>query len=78
MFIPEEYVIIGAAIEPTNGGVRLKDKVHVDDVGKFKKKLKFPIEYYEDEYKFCKLEGDYWKIEGQPPITPQLVQALLS
>lgn len=77
MYIPEEFVIIGAALSLIGGQVSLKQKVHVKEVCDYMKKLKVPIEYYEDDYKYCELEGEYWVIKRQPDFDPRILSFLL-
>ena len=77
--IPEEFVIIGAALQRVGNSVALKKRVTSQEVKDYMNKLNTPIEYYEDEYKFCKLDSEgTWVIEGSPPLSPPIVQLLLN
>lgn len=80
MYLPEEFIIIGAALEYTQNGVRLKHKVTNDDINRYKRTMKFQVEYDEEQkdFEYFKWEDSAWSMIKQPPLNPQLVQILVS
>lgn len=77
--VPEEFLIIGAGLELTSNGVRLKNKVTNDDIKKYMKKVNLPLIYDNEpqEFEYYKLEDGAWVLIKQPPLNPQLVHILL-
>ena len=80
MYLPEEFIIIGAALEVTPQGARLKNKVTNDDINRYRRTIKFQIDYDEEQkdFEYFKWEDSAWLMIKQPPLTPQLVQILVS
>lgn len=79
IFIPEEYVIIGAALKIINGSVSIDKFVSNDMLKIYLKTFKLPITYDEvRDFKFCKEVDNGFEIIGKPPLTPQLVQLLFN
>ena len=80
MYLPEEFIIIGAALEVTPQGARLKNKVTNSDINRYRRVMKFQIEFDEEpkDFEFFKLVDNEWVMIKQPPLNPQIVQLLVS
>ena len=79
IFIPEEYVIIWAALKIINGSVSIDKFVSNDTLKSYLKTFKLPITYDEvRDFKFCKEVDNGFEIISKPPLTPQLVQLLFN
>ena len=48
MYLPEEFIIIGAALEVTPQGARLKNTVTNSDINRYRRVMKFQIEFDEE------------------------------
>jgi hypothetical protein len=76
--IPEEYIIIGAALKIVNNRVSIDKTVSKERIKEYLKTFKLPITYDEvRDFKFCKETDSGWEITSQPPLTPDLVQLLI-
>ena len=79
MAIPEEFIIIGAALTQKGRGVSMKRTVTNDDINAYKRRVYFPVIYDDSqEFEYCKFENGVWNIIKQPPLPPQLVHILLN
>ena len=69
LYIPEEFVIIGAALKLKNGTVSLQRHVSNERIKEYLKTFKLPITYDEvRDFHFVKETDDGFDIIGQPRI----------
>ena len=79
LYIPEEFVIIGAALKLKNGTVSLQRHVSNERIKEYLKTFKLPITYDEvRDFHFVKETDDGFDIIGQPPLNPILVKVLIN
>lgn len=79
LYIPEEFVIIGAALKLENGTVSLQRHVSSERIKEYLKTFKLPITYDEvRDFHFVKETDDGFDIIGQPPLNPILVKILIN
>ena len=73
MYLPYEFLIIGAAI--TLGKKTVTNKV----VSKYYSRCKYPIEYdSEDKLYYCSFEKDKYTISDNIQVPPYILQILTS
>lgn len=72
LFLPEEFLVIGASLKFNKGTF-----VSEDDVHKYMKICPFPIEYSDEEYHYIKFNEDKhgWDITI-PNVHPYILQIL--
>lgn len=79
LYIPEEFVIIGAALKLENGTVSLQRHVSNERIKEYLKTFKLPITYDEvRDFHFVKETDDGFDIISQPPLNSMLVKVLIN
>ena len=79
LYIPEEFVIIGAAIKLENGTISLQRHVSSERIKEYLKTFKLPITYDEvRDFHFVKETDDGFDIISQPPLNPMLIKVLIN
>lgn len=79
LYIPEEFIIIGAALKLENGTVSLQRHVSNERIKEYLKTFKLPITYDEvRDFHFVKETDGGFDIVGQPPLNPMLVKVLIN
>ncbi len=78
LFIPEEFIIIGAALELDGNDVRLNNHVSLHQIKQYLKILSLPITYDEEpKFTYVKESGDGYDIINTPPLSPQIISILM-
>lgn len=79
LYIPEEFVIIGAALKLENGTVSLQRHVSSERIKEYLKTFKLPITYDEvRDFHFVKETDDGFDIISQPPLNTMLINVLIN